>query len=77
MFIDFCLPDNPKANNESMVQTFKLDKTKETESAFMRKGKTNTYKDEMSEELIRKFDQKTEEVFRKVGFLKYCETNTQ
>lgn len=66
------LLDNPKANNESMIQAFKLDKTKESGTAFMRKGKTNSYKDEMSEELIRKFDRKTEEVFKKVGFLKYC-----
>lgn len=69
--------DNPKANNESMIQTFKVDKSKETGSAFMRKGKTNTYKDEMSEELIRKFDKKTEEIYRKVGFLKYCKLNSQ
>lgn len=63
------------ANNESMIQTFKIDKSKESGSAFMRKGKTNTYKKEMTEELIRKFDEKTERIYGKVGFLNYCEVN--
>lgn len=59
-----------------MIQTFKLDKTKEHGNVFMRKGKTNTYKDEMSEEMITKFDERTEQVFRKAGFLKYCKSNS-
>lgn len=63
--------ENPMVNNEKLMRTFKYDKTKELQSPFMRKGATNTYKDEMTEQTIKKFDQRTENVYRKVGFVKY------
>jgi hypothetical protein len=52
------IPENKSVNHSELVSKEVADKT-----AFMRKGKIDSYKEEMPEEYIKKFDDWLEKAF--------------